>query len=34
LLPIVRPLLDKDGVASGMNYQLILRTSPHVRQKM
>lgn len=28
LLPIVRPLLDKDGVASGMNYQLILRTSP------
>jgi type II secretory pathway component GspD/PulD (secretin) len=29
LLPIVRPLLDKDGVASGMNYQLILRTSPH-----
>ncbi|MBI5658743.1 MAG: hypothetical protein HZC43_04150 [Nitrosomonadales bacterium] len=29
VLPIVRPLLDKDGVASGMNYQLILRTSPH-----
>ncbi|MFZ3018622.1 MAG: secretin N-terminal domain-containing protein [Gallionella sp.] len=28
LLPIVRPLLDKDGVVSGMNYQLILRTSP------
>jgi hypothetical protein len=28
VLPIVRPLLDKDGVASGMNYQLILRTSP------
>jgi len=28
LLPIVRPLLDKDGVASGMDYQLILRTSP------
>lgn len=28
LLPIVRPLLDRDGVASGMNYQLILRTSP------
>lgn len=28
LLPIIRPLLDKDGVASGMNYQLILRTSP------
>lgn len=29
VLPIIRPLLDKDGVASGMNYQLILRTSPH-----
>ena len=29
VLPIVRPLLDKDGVASGMNNQLILRTSPH-----
>lgn len=28
VLPIIRPLLDKDGVASGMNYQLILRTSP------
>ncbi|HZW24469.1 MAG TPA: secretin N-terminal domain-containing protein [Gallionella sp.] len=28
LLPIVRPLLDKDGVASGMDYRLILRTSP------
>ncbi len=28
LLPIIRPMLDKDGVASGMNYQLILRTSP------
>lgn len=28
VLPIVRPLLDKDGVASGMNNQLILRTSP------
>ena len=28
VLPIVRPLLDKDGVASGMNSQLILRTSP------
>lgn len=28
ILPIVRPLLDKDGVASGMNNQLILRTSP------
>lgn len=27
LLPVIRPLLDKDGVASGMNYQLILRTS-------
>lgn len=29
VLPVVRPLLDKDGVASGMNSQLILRTSPH-----
>lgn len=28
LLPVVRPLLDKEGVASGINYQLILRTSP------
>ncbi|MBK9160442.1 MAG: hypothetical protein IPM27_02570 [Nitrosomonadales bacterium] len=28
LLPVIRPLLDKDAVASGMNYQLILRTSP------
>lgn len=27
VLPIIRPLLDKDGVASGMNSQLILRTS-------
>ncbi|HEX5338483.1 MAG TPA: hypothetical protein VFW53_08605 [Gallionella sp.] len=28
LLPIIRPLLDENDVASGMNYQLILRTSP------
>lgn len=28
VLPIVRPLLDEGDVASGMNYQLILRTSP------
>ncbi|MDE2310409.1 MAG: hypothetical protein KGL01_06215 [Betaproteobacteria bacterium] len=28
VLPIIRPLLDHDGVASGMNNQLILRTSP------
>lgn len=28
VLPMIRPLLDKDGVASGMNSQLILRTSP------
>lgn len=28
ILPVVRPLLDKNGVASGMNNQLILRTSP------
>ncbi|MDO8464739.1 MAG: hypothetical protein Q7S46_05735 [Gallionella sp.] len=29
VLPIIRPLLDKEDVANGMNYQLILRTSPH-----
>lgn len=29
VLPVIRPLLDKDAVASGMNNQLILRTSPH-----
>ncbi len=29
VLPIIRPLLEKDEVASGMDYQLILRTSPH-----
>lgn len=28
VLPIIRPLLDADGVASSMNNQLILRTSP------
>lgn len=28
VLPIIRPLLDKGDVASGMDYQLILRTSP------
>jgi hypothetical protein len=28
LLPVIRPLLNKDEVASGMNYQLILRASP------
>ena len=28
VLPVIRPLLDKGDVASGMNYQLILRTSP------
>lgn len=28
VLPIIRPLLDQGDVASGMNYQLILRTSP------
>lgn len=28
LLPIIRPLLDADEMASGMNYQLILRASP------
>lgn len=29
LLPAIRPLLDRDEMASGMNYQLILRVSPH-----
>ncbi len=29
LLPVIRPLLDKGDVASGMNYQLILRTSTY-----
>ncbi len=28
VLSVIRPLLDKDDVASGMNDQLILRTSP------
>lgn len=28
VLPIVRPMLDSGGVASGMDYQLILRSSP------
>lgn len=28
LLPVIRPLLDSDETASGMNYQLILRASP------
>ena len=28
VLPVIRPLLDKGDVASGMNYRLILRTSP------
>jgi len=28
LLPVIRPLLDNDEMASGMNYQLILRASP------
>jgi hypothetical protein len=28
LLPIIRPLLEKDEMVSGMNYQLILRASP------
>lgn len=27
LIPIIRPLLDKDEMVSGMNYQLILRAS-------
>jgi len=34
LLPIIRPLLDADEVASGMNYQLILRASPHNLQQI
>ena len=29
VLNIIRPLLDQDEAASGMNNQLILRTSPH-----
>lgn len=29
ILPVVRPLLDRGGVASGMDSQLILRTSKH-----
>lgn len=29
LLPVIRPLLNKDEMVSGMNYQLILRASPH-----
>ncbi|MBI5919138.1 MAG: secretin [Nitrosomonadales bacterium] len=28
ILPVVRTMLDRDGAASGMNNQLILRTSP------
>lgn len=28
VLPVIRPLLDKNDAASGMDYQLILRTSP------
>ncbi|MDD2720870.1 MAG: hypothetical protein PHH47_06140 [Gallionella sp.] len=28
LLPVIRPLLDREETASGMNYQLILRASP------
>lgn len=28
LIPIIRPLLDKDEMVSGMNYQLIVRASP------
>lgn len=28
VLPTIRPLLDEGDVANGMNYQLILRTSP------
>ncbi|MDO8349573.1 MAG: hypothetical protein Q7S94_00280, partial [Gallionella sp.] len=27
LLPVIQPLLDKDEMVSGMNYQLILRAS-------
>lgn len=34
ILPIVRPLLEKGGVASGMNNQLILRTSRHNLQEI
>jgi len=34
VLPIIRPMLDADGAASGMNYQLILRTSPDNLQEI
>lgn len=29
LLPVIRPLLNQDEMVSGMDYQLILRASPH-----
>ena len=29
ILPVILPLLGKDEAASGMNYQLVLRASPH-----
>jgi hypothetical protein len=29
LIPVIRPLLDKDEMVSGMNYQLVLRASSH-----
>lgn len=34
VLPIIRPLLDRDAVASGMDYQLILRTSEKNSQQI
>jgi len=34
VLPVLRPLLDKDGALSGMNGQLIIRTSPGNMQQL
>ena len=34
VLPVVRPLLEQDDVASAMNDQLILRTSPHTLEQV
>jgi len=34
VLPVLRPLLDKDGALSGMNGQLIIRTTPENMQQL
>jgi type II secretory pathway component GspD/PulD (secretin) len=34
VLPVLRPLLDKDGALSGMNGQLIIRTTPANMQQL